>query len=267
VFNDAQQRLGRAVFEMVSSLAIAFRAHTQVNAYLSVGEAPGFGLHWDDHDVLVVQLEGRKYWEVRKPVDIGGLKGITPSRQGGDVAWSGLMEPGRALYIPRGWAHSVSGLADEQSAHLTFGFRRLNALDALGMLNADWFADDWTFDPSQIEHGIGSWRATIATSPRHGPLQELKARAAGFAGWNIGMSLWSGAVFLPERCDDATLAMTGNNRVFSVQRSEAGSFAHLLEGTRMSPEELVMSLGRSGALLPFLDELGSSGLMTLHPEG
>ncbi|MGH3831563.1 MAG: JmjC domain-containing protein [Pseudonocardiaceae bacterium] len=25
----------------------------------------GFDLHWDDHDVIVVQLAGSKMWEVR----------------------------------------------------------------------------------------------------------------------------------------------------------------------------------------------------------
>jgi JmjC domain len=41
------------------------RELVQVNVYLTTGEAAGFPLHWDDHDVLVVQLAGRKTWEVR----------------------------------------------------------------------------------------------------------------------------------------------------------------------------------------------------------
>lgn len=31
-----------------------------VNIYLTTNAADGFGLHWDDHDVLVVQLSGRR---------------------------------------------------------------------------------------------------------------------------------------------------------------------------------------------------------------
>jgi ribosomal protein L16 Arg81 hydroxylase len=33
----------------------------QVNSYASFGQTTvGFDAHWDDHDVIVVQLEGRK---------------------------------------------------------------------------------------------------------------------------------------------------------------------------------------------------------------
>src|SRR6185312_4224436 len=38
-----------------------------VNAYLAVGETAGFDIHWDDHDVICVQIAGSKSWEVRGP--------------------------------------------------------------------------------------------------------------------------------------------------------------------------------------------------------
>lgn len=41
------------------------RELVQVNAYLTTQEASGFSLHWDDHDVVIVQVAGEKSWEVR----------------------------------------------------------------------------------------------------------------------------------------------------------------------------------------------------------
>ncbi|SBT94952.1 Cupin superfamily protein [Streptomyces sp. DI166] len=36
------------------------REHVQANIYLTTNEAAGFRLHWDDHDVVIVQLAGEK---------------------------------------------------------------------------------------------------------------------------------------------------------------------------------------------------------------
>ncbi|MGH3468350.1 MAG: JmjC domain-containing protein, partial [Thermocrispum sp.] len=41
------------------------REVVQVNCYLTTQSSDGFPLHWDDHDVLIVQLAGEKTWEVR----------------------------------------------------------------------------------------------------------------------------------------------------------------------------------------------------------
>lgn len=56
------------------TLEVAYRALswwsgelTSANAYLAVGETNGFHLHWDDHEVIAVQLSGEKSWEVRGP--------------------------------------------------------------------------------------------------------------------------------------------------------------------------------------------------------
>ena len=100
-------------------VATAFRAYVQVNCYLSYGDASGFGPHWDDHDVVVIQLAGRKHWEVHEPSELGALSAFTPPGATQRSIWSGLLSPGSALYIPRGWPHSVTGLSSEPSVHLT----------------------------------------------------------------------------------------------------------------------------------------------------
>jgi ribosomal protein L16 Arg81 hydroxylase len=41
-------------------------ARLTANAYISFGDMSGFGVHNDDHDVLVVQIDGRKKWRFFK---------------------------------------------------------------------------------------------------------------------------------------------------------------------------------------------------------
>jgi hypothetical protein len=79
----------------------------QVNAYLTPAGAQGLALHHDGHDVFVLQLFGRKQWEVH-------------AGTGGDEPWDLVLEPGDALYLPAGTPHAARS-QDEVSGHLTVG--------------------------------------------------------------------------------------------------------------------------------------------------
>jgi len=115
----AAEDLGRIVHETV-----------QANAYASWGDASAFGPHWDDHDVIVVQLAGRKSWTVYGPgrkfpmfrdVDLGHH---CPT----DTRWQGVLLAGDVLYLPRGWWHDVAPMCGP-SLHLTFSFTRRTLMD------------------------------------------------------------------------------------------------------------------------------------------
>ena len=99
-----------------------------VNAYLAVGDTPGFDLHWDDHDVICVQVAGQKSWEVRAaarpvPMHRDSEPNIEPAQE---VLWSGTMQVGDVMHIPRGFWHAATrvGAGDGISLHLTFGTTR-----------------------------------------------------------------------------------------------------------------------------------------------
>lgn len=86
---------------------------TSANAYLAVGDTDGFRLHWDDHEVIAVQLSGEKSWEVRGPSRPAPMyrdaeRNRTPSEE---VLWKGTMWAGDVMHIPRGDAGAgVRGL-------------------------------------------------------------------------------------------------------------------------------------------------------------
>lgn len=90
---------------------------TSANAYLAVGETDGFHLHWDDHEVIAVQLSGAKSWEVRgrsrlAPMYRDAERHRTPSEE---VLWKGTMQAGDVMHIPRGYWHTATRLGSGSS--------------------------------------------------------------------------------------------------------------------------------------------------------
>lgn len=117
------------------------REVVQVNTYLTTADAPGFSLHWDDHDVVIVQIAGEKSWEVRGtsravPMYRDAEPNTAPSR---DVVWSGTMKAGDVMHIPRGYWHQATRTDRGDggfSLHVTFGFVKRTGVDWL-----TWVAD------------------------------------------------------------------------------------------------------------------------------
>lgn len=98
------------------------RLPIQVNAYAVWRTTRGFDLHWDDHDVIILQLYGRKRWEIHGEVERLPVVRFDPSKRprNSQAIWQETLEDGDLLYIPRGWAH-VALPCDEPTMHLTFG--------------------------------------------------------------------------------------------------------------------------------------------------
>ena len=116
------------------------RELVQVNAYLTTQDASGFKLHWDDHDVVIVQLAGRKSWEVRgasrrAPMYRDSAPNSEPSDE---IVWQGVMEPGDVMHIPRGFWHQATrdDQGDGYSLHATFGIVKRVGVNWLA-----WLAD------------------------------------------------------------------------------------------------------------------------------
>ena len=71
-------------------LELALTHPVQVNAYITPPASRGLGVHHDEHDVFVLQVHGRKRWDVHDPDG-------DPERRliGAELA------PGDCLYIPQ----------------------------------------------------------------------------------------------------------------------------------------------------------------------
>lgn len=132
---DAVDELFPPVTDLVEALERVFRVRVQVNAYAGWRTSHGFDLHWDEHDVFVLQVAGRKHWKVygmTRKYPLG--KDVESGQAPATPLWEGMLENGDVLYIPRGWWHVATPL-NEPTLHLTVGVNNPTGADLLA-----WFA-------------------------------------------------------------------------------------------------------------------------------
>ena len=109
--------------------ALDYAAHA--NVYITPGEAAGFPPHYDTHEVLVLQIAGRKKWLIDEPpVKLPhtsqefASSGYTPGPRMMEIE----LAAGDFLYLPRGYVHSTT-TSECHSAHVTIGINVLTWAD------------------------------------------------------------------------------------------------------------------------------------------
>ncbi|WP_435602301.1 cupin domain-containing protein [Streptomyces sp. bgisy130] len=133
---DAVDALHPGVEDLATALERHFRTDVQVNLYASWTPKEGFGVHWDDHDVVVVQLEGTKRWKIYGATRIDPLRVDTeaPEPPTGAPVAEIVLQAGDMLYLPRGWWHAVAA-TEGRSLHLTCGLKPTTGADLLSWLS------------------------------------------------------------------------------------------------------------------------------------
>ena len=110
--------------EFCRAIEGVFSCHVQTNVYLTPASAQGFPIHYDNHDVFVMQISGAKQWSFY------GAPVTTPYRgegfemgrhEPGPVTESFTLTPGDCVYVPRGVMHAAPNVGDEPSLHITVG--------------------------------------------------------------------------------------------------------------------------------------------------
>ncbi|MFV0308774.1 MAG: JmjC domain-containing protein, partial [Desertimonas sp.] len=135
--------------------------------YLTPAAAKGLELHFDFHDVFVVQLDGHKRWRIWSPLartEIPVRDGATPPMPRWDEVGEPLFDltlgPGDCLYLPRGFPHCAETVADA-SAHLTIGVMARTWQQAIRHA-----LDEALVEPSLREAlPVGSLGADVADGP------------------------------------------------------------------------------------------------------
>jgi hypothetical protein len=114
--------------EFGSRLAAELGHPVQINAYVTPPQNQGFAPHYDVHDVFVLQVAGRKRWTIHEPVVRAPLenqpwekyRAAVTERAADPPLLDAVLEPGDALYLPRGTIHAAVAQG-ETSIHLTVG--------------------------------------------------------------------------------------------------------------------------------------------------
>jgi ribosomal protein L16 Arg81 hydroxylase len=137
------ERLWPSIAELTSALNGELNAMATVNSYLTPAGAQGFSIHFDSHDVLILQVEGEKDWYLYRPsfelpLEAHRMHHVKPwfrtrlYEKNIEILETICLKKGDLLYIPRGLPHKAVA-TDQASLHLSVGIHPPSWLDILGV--------------------------------------------------------------------------------------------------------------------------------------
>lgn len=153
------QRYVDRLHEVLFLLESEFGALWGCNAYLTPKDAQGLAPHYDDVEVFVVQLEGRKHWKIYKRVEDSAelameSSGPLPPSLVGEVEEEVLLEPGDMLYLPRGTVHSATSDKEQHSTHVTIStYQRQSGYDFISSTTQQ-LLDDLALKMLRLRQGL-----------------------------------------------------------------------------------------------------------------
>ena len=141
------ERYVRTIASLAHSIEAELNFPIQVNAYVTPPGSQGLVAHYDDHDVLILQIQGSKSWYLYDGPDVPPRE-MHPEKNKA-VAVDGLplladlcLEVGDVLYLPPGRVHAAEANS-EPSVHLTVGLHPPTLLTlAIAALYSHRFDDD-----------------------------------------------------------------------------------------------------------------------------
>ena len=92
-------------------MEIALGQKVWVNCYMTFGAGGAFAMHFDAHDVIVLQLQGSKHWflyDEPEPAPLEDTPKLKPAPPR-EVAFETDLNAGDVLYVPRGTYHRSCG--------------------------------------------------------------------------------------------------------------------------------------------------------------
>jgi ribosomal protein L16 Arg81 hydroxylase len=290
---DAVDDMTDGVMRLAEDFERPVHEAVQVNLYAGWREQQGFNRHCDTHDVVVLQVYGKKYWRVYEGGRPHPLKDdVAPNAEAPDkVVWEGLLEEGDALYIPRGWWHEASGVG-EVTLHLTFGIHQRTGVNLVHWL-ADRMRESEAFraplprfasDQDRQRHFAALREQLISALDdellqRYFTHHDARARSRGWASlpWaavppSPPPSTARVALATPRRLeirhDTGSIRFEANGRAWSFA-SEAEPLLRVLETGPSTVAELCRATAGTldeGSVQQFVTELARQGLVNVTGE-
>merc|ERR1712096_521186 len=126
------QTFHNGVWRLCSTLQDHFQNMVGANVYLTPPGTQGFAPHWDDVEVFMLQLEGKKHWKIYSPrnkeetLPRFSSANLEQDEVGAPIIEVDL-EPGDMIYMPRGTIHQGNCLSEEHSLHITISTYQMNS--------------------------------------------------------------------------------------------------------------------------------------------
>jgi ribosomal protein L16 Arg81 hydroxylase len=162
-------RLCRHIEAYLAMQGVLVSRPVGANAYFTPTSAQGLAPHYDDHDVFILQLAGRKTWRIfdrviDSPVE-PPIRALT-AEETGEPLNEVVLSPGDLVYLPRGFAHEALTM-DDLSLHLTISIYPATWRDLFAAI----LDSDPCFRRNLPRHFASSGQ------PRAGDLKKLRALA------------------------------------------------------------------------------------------
>ena len=122
---DQADRLHPPLDRALSQCEAEIRMPCRVNAFLTPPGNKGFNLHYDTHEVIVMQVSGTKHWRIcNNPLALPHEEqryshALTASAE---VIAELTLYPGDMLYLPRGYIHDAAS-TNTTSLHISMALR------------------------------------------------------------------------------------------------------------------------------------------------
>jgi len=126
------QTFDNQVWKLCATLQDYIGSFVGTNMYLTPPGTQGFAPHYDDVEVFIMQLEGKKRWRLYKPRNSQETLPRYSSQnfqqnEIGKPMMDVILEPGDLLYMPRGTIHQGNCLEEAHSLHLTVSCHQQNS--------------------------------------------------------------------------------------------------------------------------------------------
>lgn len=288
---DAVDDMVDGVMRAAEEFERALHESVQANLYAGWREQQGFHRHFDSHDVIVLQVYGRKHWRV--------YKGGRPYPLKEDVAkndqvpqellWEGIVEDGDVLYIPRGCWHEASAVG-EVTLHLTFGINQRTGVNLVHWL-ADQLRDSVDFRADLLRFGsdeerrkqLAALREQLVARLGDGVLERFfadhdsRARSRGWASlpWSVATSDEPSSSVLVSldtprqltvKRDGESIEFRANGRDWRLDAA-AEPLLRVLERGDATVDQLCASTALDDATIRrFVTELATQGLVRISGE-
>jgi ribosomal protein L16 Arg81 hydroxylase len=127
---NAVETILPAVSDLCTGLSRELNGWVSASVYLTPPSSRGLASHFDAHDVIVLQLQGEKDWQVfgRQADQPAKSQNVQPI---GSPLLAVTLRQGDSLYVPRGFVHKVATTA-RHSLHITLGYHPRRGAAARG---------------------------------------------------------------------------------------------------------------------------------------
>lgn len=170
-----------AMARLRAAIARETGEHVIGSAIASTGKSGALHRHYDDADLLVMQVEGSKRWLIEdRPVanPVAGMP-LVPRDPDAGILLDETLDPGDLLFLPAGYRHYCD-VADPRSLHIAFLFYPLAIPRAFDLLRRAAMASQadrspLRFDPAEAVEAEQRLKAQLIARIDRLSLDELLA--------------------------------------------------------------------------------------------